>query len=156
MNVISGKIIRSISYFLNKTEVNDDKGQTGRGAHVRVLIIDDSRSTRIKLRRMIEEIGHQVVGEAENGVEGLRIVEKEKPDAVTLDLVMPKMDGITTLRVINSLRPETRVVVISSAGTLENKIQLRALGVYAFLTKPVQAHILKEALAGLDNLKAVA
>src|SRR6185295_18109548 len=66
---------------------------------IRVLVVDDSGFMRIALRKIIEADGDiRVVGEARNGREAIRLAQELKPDVVTMDIVMPEMDGIEATR----------------------------------------------------------
>lgn len=103
---------------------------------IRVLVIDDSaynRRTIIKMLEMIPEV--QVISYAANGEEGLRKVIDLKPDLVTLDLEMPRMDGFTFLRIVMQNRP-TPVIVVSSRSEDENVFRALELGAVEFIAKP--------------------
>ncbi len=66
----------------------------------RVVIGDDESIIRMDLRELLEEAGHEVVGEASDGVEAIELVQKEKPDIVLLDIKMPRLDGIHAAKMI--------------------------------------------------------
>ncbi|MFM8316099.1 MAG: response regulator transcription factor [Deltaproteobacteria bacterium] len=103
---------------------------------MKVVIADDSSTIRIKLARFLKDLGHQVIGEAENGFEALKIITHQKPDLVTLDLVMPELDGLSTLRAIRYENKEVLIIMISSAATLANEQAAHQAGANAFLKKP--------------------
>lgn len=63
----------------------------------KILIVDDSRTSRKMLREILEGMGHEIAGEATNGEEGYVMYKELNPDLVTLDITMPKMDGIEAL-----------------------------------------------------------
>lgn len=103
---------------------------------LRVLVVDDS----VINRRSIAEIfannpSIEVVGKAADGEEALRLVDALKPDAVTLDLEMPRMDGFTFLRILMTRRP-TPVIVVSSYSQKENLFKALELGALDFVAKP--------------------
>lgn len=104
-----------------------------------VVIIDDSRRVRDELRDAFTACGMQVVGEAESGVPGLELVKQHKPEMVSLDLIMPEMDGVECYRKIQVASPQTRIVMITwLAGEpkiLENLKDL--IPGHLFQTKPV-------------------
>src|SRR6187455_3006070 len=109
---------------------------SGSETPVRVLVVDDS----VFNRRSISDIlttgpDIQVIGKAADGEEALRLVNTLKPDAITLDLEMPKMDGFTFLRILMSSRP-TPVVVVSSYSQKENVFKALELGALDFVAKP--------------------
>ncbi len=105
---------------------------------IRVLIADDSLFMRRNLRLILESDPEiEVIGTAENGAEGLRMVKELRPDVVVLDLLMPVMDGLTALGHIMREVP-TPVVVVSATtreGTRET-LDALALGAVDFVTKP--------------------
>lgn len=106
------------------------------GRRVRVLVIDDSILNRRGIRRVLEDSGEvEVVGEAADGDEALRAVADTKPDAVTLDLEMPRMDGFTFLRIMMARQP-LPVVVVSSHSQKENVFRALELGAIDFVEKP--------------------
>ena len=105
-------------------------------APLRVLVVDDSAYNR---RSITEILSHspqvEVVGKAANGEEALQLVSQLKPDAITLDLEMPKMDGYTFLRILMAKQP-TPVIVISSYSAKENVFKALELGAVDFVAKP--------------------
>lgn len=103
---------------------------------IRLLVVDDSAYNR----RNIAEVfaGHpevEVVGKAADGEEALRLASLLKPDVITLDLEMPRMDGFTFLRILMSRQP-TPVVVVSSYSQKENVFKALELGALDFVAKP--------------------
>jgi two-component system, chemotaxis family, protein-glutamate methylesterase/glutaminase len=104
--------------------------------HVRVLVVDDSVYNRRTIIRMLEEIpGFEVIGCACDGEEGLRKVFDLKPDLVTLDLEMPRLDGFTFLRMVMQNQP-TPVVVVSARSEDESVFKALELGAVEFVAKP--------------------
>ncbi len=81
---------------------------------LRLLIVDDHRLFRQGLRQICEvKGGFEVVGEAENGREGVELALKLKPDVVLMDIEMPEMDGVEATRQITQQLPETRVIILT-------------------------------------------
>ena len=66
----------------------------------KILIVDDSKMSRRMLRTILEGIGHEIVAEACNGEEGIKMYQQYTPDVVTMDITMPEMDGIKCLKEI--------------------------------------------------------
>ena len=64
----------------------------------KILIVDDSSIVRYRLKKLLTDSGHQVVDEAENGLQAVSKVREYDPDIVTLDITMPKMDGLEALK----------------------------------------------------------
>lgn len=103
---------------------------------VRVLVVDDSAYNRRTIIRFLEEVdGVEVVGYAINGEEGLRKAFDLKPDLITLDLEMPRMDGFSFLRILMQNRP-TPVIVVSSRADDENVFKALDFGAVDFVAKP--------------------
>ena len=102
----------------------------------RVLIVDDSRTSRRMLSNILEGFGHEVVAEAKNGVEGIEKYREFKPDLVTLDITMPEMDGLGALDVIIDEDPEANVIMVTAAGQKEKMVEAIKRGALEFMQKP--------------------
>lgn len=103
---------------------------------VRVVVVDDSAFSRRTISKMLEGISEiEVVGYATNGEEGIQKVIALKPDLVTVDLEMPKMDGFTLLRILTS-RFSMPVIVISALSGADKVFRALELGALDFIAKP--------------------
>lgn len=105
---------------------------------LRVLVVDDSAYNRRNIADILtgsDEV--EVVGKAGDGEEALRLALSLKPDVITLDLEMPKMDGFTFLRIL-MVRQPTPVIVVSSYSQKENVFKALELGAVDFVAKPSQ------------------
>jgi len=103
---------------------------------VRVVVVDDSAFSRRTITRMLEGIDDiEVVGYAINGEEGIQKVIALKPDLVTLDLEMPKMDGFTLLRILTT-RFSIPVIVVSALSGADKVFRALELGALDFVAKP--------------------
>jgi two-component system, chemotaxis family, protein-glutamate methylesterase/glutaminase len=103
---------------------------------IRVLVVDDSAYNRRNIADVFA--GHpevEVIGKAADGEEALQLVTLLKPDVITLDLEMPRMDGFTFLRILMSRAP-TPVIVVSSYSQRENVFKALDLGALDFVPKP--------------------
>ncbi|HOV38478.1 MAG TPA: response regulator [Spirochaetales bacterium] len=105
-------------------------------AAARVLVVDDLPFMRKVIREILQEAGDTYIVEAENGQEGLRIYQQFKPDLVLLDIVMPVLDGITTLERLIRLDPAARVVMCSALGQEELIVHAIQIGARDFIVKP--------------------
>ncbi len=106
---------------------------------IRVLVVDDSPFIRLALKKLMssaEDI--EVIGEANNGKEAIRLVQELKPDVITLDVNMPVMDGLTALGEIKKVCPQCRVIMISALTKEGARETIEALekGAIDFITKP--------------------
>ncbi len=113
----------------------------------RVLVVDDS----MLMRKMIEDVliddGWEVVGEAKNGQEGVDKYEQFRPDAVTLDIVMPDTDGLYALERILQFDPDAKLVVISALNQTKLISDAVRKGAHDFIVKPFMPEQLKETMA---------
>ncbi len=121
---------------------------------MRVLVVDDEPQVRAAVSEFLAFSDLDVL-EAENGLEALLKVKRERPDAVVLDLRMPRLGGLEALKRIRTLDPKIAVVVVT--GDLEDDVhqQAMALGARAVLTKPVHLPGLVEVLRGGHAVPAV-
>jgi two-component system chemotaxis response regulator CheY len=120
---------------------------------VETLIIEDSAPTRKLLRARLEALGCEIVGEAENPSDGLRMFRELEPHIVTLDLIMPVVEELTTeelFRIIRNDRPDASIIVISSSSKAATAVTFLAQGAIAYLEKPfVNFEHLREKLDSL-------
>ena len=104
----------------------------------KILIVDDSRTSRKMLKELLESLGHEVIGEAVNGEDGFIKYKELNPDLVTLDITMPKLDGIQALQLIKKHNPEAKALMITAAGQRDKIIQAVKYGAAEFVTKPYE------------------
>jgi len=102
----------------------------------RILVADDASFMRQMIREIIEAEGHEVCGEASDGIEAVELWKELSPDLCTMDIVMPRRSGIDAVRGIVALDPAARIVLCSALGqeTLVNEA-LQA-GAKDFIVKP--------------------
>ncbi len=106
-----------------------------------IMIVDDSKFTRKMLSDILTEKGHQIVGEAENAEEAVELYERLKPDLVTLDIIMPEVEGtdaISALKAMIRVNPKARVVIVSAMGQQEVVEECIQAGARDFIVKPIQ------------------
>jgi two-component system chemotaxis response regulator CheY len=101
-----------------------------------VLIVDDTKFMRSKLRNILECGNFKIAGEAEDGQQAVAMFERLKPDVVTMDITMPNMDGISSLKEIKKFRPEAKVIMISALGQKEKVRDSLVAGASDFILKP--------------------
>ena len=88
-----------------------------------VLVVDDSATMAKQLSKILEESGrYKVVGHSRDGLEALKAFQSSPPDLVCMDVVMPNLDGVQALRMIRQIKPDARVVMISSVGGVADKL----------------------------------
>ncbi len=102
----------------------------------KILIVDDTLVMRINLRKILEDADHEVVGEAENGLKAIEMVDKLKPDLITMDITMPEMNGIDALKKVLKKYPFARVVMISALSQKIKVLEALNLGAKHYIVKP--------------------
>jgi len=104
----------------------------------RFLVVDDSKLARTQLKSLIEELGHEVIAEAKDGLEGYDMYMSHKPDIVTLDNIMPNMGGTDCLKKIITADPNAKVIMVSSIGKNTTIKEQISIGASNFVTKPYE------------------
>ena len=114
-----------------------------------VLIVDDSRTVLAQIQNVVAANENvEVIGTARNGARAVQQVSQLNPDLVLMDIVMPDVDGIAALRLIQSKNPETRIAMLSSVGAMASKAEEAfRLGAIQVLSKPIDEDILGSLLA---------
>jgi two-component system chemotaxis response regulator CheY len=102
----------------------------------RILIVDDSRTSRKVLRGILEADGHEVIGEAPDGEQGAKLYSELKPDVVTLDITMPVLDGIGALQKIKEFDDSAKVIMVTAAGQKSKMVEAVKFGATEFVAKP--------------------
>jgi len=112
----------------------------------RVLVVDDAAFMRKMVSDALAKGGHEVVGEAGNGVEAIARFQELRPDLMTLDITMPEKDGLTALAEIVAADPSARVVMCSALGQEAKVLEAIKLGARDFVVKPFQPDRVIEAV----------
>ena len=115
----------------------------------KLLIVDDSNIMRRRIERSQQFEELQLVGTAANGVDAIELFKKTDPDVVTMDLTMPRMDGIECIGRLVALKPEVRILVISALADKATAVEAMEKGANGFLNKPFTDRQLNEAIADL-------
>ena len=109
----------------------------------RAIVVDDSSFQRNIVSNTIGN-WFDVVGTAENGKEAIEVFEAKRPDVITMDIMMPKLNGIESLRQIKSRSPETTIVMVTSVSQNEKMREAARAGADGYVTKPVDTEALRE------------
>ncbi|MFA5074465.1 MAG: sigma-54 dependent transcriptional regulator [Nitrospirota bacterium] len=116
-----------------------------------VLIVDDEESVRKSLADVMRDEGYEVVT-AGSGQEGIDLLADTQPSLAILDIAMPDMDGIETLRRFKELRPDMQVIMLTGHGAIETAVKTTKMGAYDFLLKPPELEqLLLVVRHGLDE-----
>ncbi|WP_144932471.1 response regulator transcription factor [Paenibacillus sp. 32O-W] len=114
---------------------------------IKVLLVDDHEMVRIGLAAVLgTEEGIEVVGEASNGMDGIRLAQEYKPDVVLMDLVMEGMDGIETTRKLLQIYPDCKVIVLTSYLDDEKMYPVIEAGAFSYLLKTSRASEIAQAI----------
>ena len=113
----------------------------------RVLVVDDAAFMRKMVSDALTKGGHEVVGEAGDGIEAIARYQELRPEVTTLDITMPEKDGLAALREIIAIDPAARVVMCSALGQESKVLESIKLGARDFVVKPFQAERVQEAVA---------
>lgn len=111
-----------------------------------VLIVDDAAFMRLTIRQMLEAHGHSVAGEAGDGIEAIRKFKELKPDVVLLDITMPEMDGLETLKRLREQDSSAKIIICTALGHQEKVAQAIENGASDFIVKPFKEERLMSAL----------
>ena len=124
-------------------------GQAGARRILKLLIVDDSNLIRRRIERSQQFEDLKLVGTAGNGIEALEIFKKTDPDVVTMDITMPRMDGIECIGQLVALKPAVRILVISALADKATAVEAMERGANGFLNKPFTDRQLNEAILEL-------
>lgn len=117
--------------------------------HAKVLLVDDEEEFLKTLAQRLEMRGLKVTG-ATRGEDAVDLADKQTFDAIVIDLAMPGMDGLETLKRIKESHPEAEIIMLSGQGSVKTSIEAMKLGAEDFLEKPVE---MKELLAKIKEMK---
>ncbi len=117
-----------------------------------VLIIDDAMFMRRLLKDMIERDGYcEVVGEGANGYEAINKAKELQPDIITMDIIMPELDGIDAVKEILVVSPMSKIIMISSVGNHKVVNDAIDAGAFDYLVKPLNkeeiSRVIRKALS---------
>jgi two-component system chemotaxis response regulator CheY len=116
----------------------------------KVLVVDDAAFMRMRCGRFLAARGHEVV-EAGDGATAVKMYRESRPDAVLMDVTMPRMDGLTALKEIRRIDPAARVAMVTAMGQPGIVVEALKSGARDFVTKPFEAERL---IAALDRILA--
>jgi two-component system, chemotaxis family, chemotaxis protein CheY len=116
---------------------------------LKLMIVDDSNIMRRRIERSQQFQDLELVGTAGNGLEALELFKKTDPDVVTMDITMPKMDGIECISRLVAMKPAVRILVVSALADKATAVEAMERGANGFLNKPFTDRQLNEAIAEL-------
>lgn len=110
------------------------------------LIVDDSPAVIKRLELILEGLGHRVIGTAMNGSEAVEKAQTLRPDAITMDIQMPQMDGLEATKRILTDDPGRPVIIITAHGQESTVVDAIAAGAKYFICKPIEKDKVGEVL----------
>lgn len=118
-----------------------------------VLVVDDAVFMRTTIKRMLEDHQFDVVGEASNGVEAVEQYKALQPDVVTMDITMPRMNGIEAVKEIIGEFPNAKIVMVTALGQQKLIVDALELGAKDFITKPFDPVQIVQVLENVTSSK---
>jgi len=112
----------------------------------KILVTDDAAFMRMQLKDILTKLGHEVIGEAENGLDAIEQYKKLEPEIITMDITMPEMDGIAAVKEIRKINPDVKIIMCSAMGQQGMVVEAIQAGAKDFIVKPFTPDRIKEAL----------
>ena len=120
---------------------------------MKILIADDNYQDVFLAKDTIETLDINAdIFEAENGIETLDIIEKENPEIVLLDIKMPKMDGLETLKIIKEKYPKTKVIMLTTSDYDKDILAAHKLNADAYIVKPIDTYEFEKKLEAVRSI----
>jgi two-component system chemotaxis response regulator CheY len=116
-----------------------------------ILVVDDSLIIRKNIKKYIASLGHNVIGEAQNGAQAIDACQKLKPDLITMDITMPDMDGISAVKRIKEFDDSVNIIMVTSHGQEEMIVSSLKAGAKGYILKPVSEEKLAKSIATIYN-----
>ena len=111
-----------------------------------ILVVDDSMFIYEELKYMLEDTPFQIIGHAKSGEDALDLYENLEPDLITMDIVLPGMDGLETARAILKDHPAAKIIMISSLAYDDTIEEAQKIGTRGFIFKPSERDLLMDLL----------
>jgi len=112
----------------------------------KILTVDDAAFMRMMLKDILGNNGYEIVGEASNGREAIEKYAEHQPDLVLMDITMPDMDGITSLKEIKKIDSQAKIIMCSAMGQRTMVVDAIQAGATDFIVKPFKADRVLEAI----------
>ena len=136
------------------TRKGNSSAKNGAKRPLKLMIVDDSNIMRRRIERSQQLEQLELVGTAADGEAALELFKKTDPDVVTMDITMPRMDGIECIARLVALKPAIRILVVSALADKATAVEAMERGANGFLNKPFTDRQLTEAIAELVRSRA--
>lgn len=113
----------------------------------KIMVVDDAAFMRMMLKDILTKGGHEVIGEAENGLKAVDRYKELAPELVLMDITMPEMDGIGAVKQIRAIDPNAKIIMCSAMGQQAMVLESIQAGARDFIVKPFQADRIIEAVS---------
>lgn len=113
----------------------------------RIMVVDDSRMIGMQMRNLLEDTDYEVAAYCRDGEEAIDQYGQVQPDLVTMDIIMPGMDGLETAQAILEEHPEAKIIMVSSLAYDDTFEEAKAIGAKGFIDKPFEKEQLLDAFA---------
>ncbi|MDM5068974.1 response regulator transcription factor [Aeromonas salmonicida] len=117
----------------------------------KILIVDDHPAIRMAVNILLEQDGHHIVAEVDNGVDAIVAAKKHQPDIIVLDIGIPKLDGIEVIKRIKALNIGIKVVILSAQATHHVMVRCLQADADGFMSKLDDLSLLKSMLSQIEN-----
>ncbi len=118
---------------------------------MKLLIVDDSMIIRKAIQKFASKKKFQVIGEAVNGIEALKIFQQERPHVVTMDISMPEMDGLECIKRMVQIDEKIKIIAITALVAQESMLDAMNVGAKGFIQKPFNDEKLEKAFQILSE-----
>lgn len=119
----------------------------------KLMIVDDSNIIRNRIERSLKDLSIEVVASASNGETAIELFRQHRPELITMDLTMPKVDGLECIRQIRALSSEVSILVVSALSDRKTGLKALQYGARGFICKPFTEEQLVLALGKLIQQK---
>lgn len=102
----------------------------------KIMVVDDSRMAQLQLQKILDDTDYQVAACCQSGEDALRMYDEVKPDLVTMDILMPGMDGLEAARLLLQEHPDANVLMVSSLAYDDTINEANSIGTKGFVYKP--------------------
>lgn len=127
----------------------ENESRTKRSAVLRVLLADDHALFRAGIASLLEAAGHEVVGQAGNGIEALERTRELRPDLVLMDVMMPRCGGLEATRLIKTEMPEVKIVIVTVSQNDADLLEAVKCGAEGYLLKGMSNDEFERTLNGI-------
>ncbi|MBM7692131.1 two-component system chemotaxis response regulator CheY [Peribacillus deserti] len=117
----------------------------------RILIVDDAKFMRMTLSTILTKANHEIVGEAENGREAVKLSKELSPDLVIMDITMPEMSGLDAVKELKKEQSDSKIIMCSAMGQQKMVVESIEAGAKDFIVKPFDESRVLEAVNRVLN-----